>query len=1075
MSLKTKHNILSESTNVSNRSSISSLSNKTDILHKSDHILSNSSKITMENLFDAIIDKLEDEKCSSVFELLMQPIFESTQTVFWMHLPQLNTLHSPSFSVSVPYSNSLLLTALNSKVPLALSSQNRHPNFHSSIDTKIIQGNLPVLFIPVMDRDNTPIGVMQFARKVDNTFTNVDLTNAMTIVSKFKIYSTFIFTPQKTINNAFNLVQIEPLHNSVSMICSSLARMFKCRKAELWLYRRNKNMFLKFDETALEETQVPSDKLGVAGFSLLKSAVVDQKNVGDHPNYLQTIDGFPNEPVLCMPFLEKSKRIWTVVLRGRKSPPYFSPNDKAKLKAVVPFAVQSISSAVLPQKIDNQSQQFQERLSALLEIAEALSGVLQIDQLIPLIMSKAAYLLKAERCSLFLVDFIKNELISTFHGGLSDAIRIPIGTGIAGTTATTGEVVNISDAYNDPRFDKSIDLVTGFRTKSILAMPIYNNRSEIIGVTEVINKCGGGTFDEEDCRLLMGFNVFCGISLDNAKLYEASINLAHQVRTFVDASASINQETALRSILMDILENAEITVNARRATLYRYEKGKEMTIMVKKGAPSTVGTVFAMKAVEMREPLIFSAEEVAKVMQELNLKNAVDEMMKHSHGQKSENVARHGSSSSKNTESSDSNSRVSKILDGTIKTETISEVLCCLPLFNSDGCVVGVLELSSPQRLLKEDIKLLDCFAIFAAVSLERAELKNVASLGSQELEVKEWLSPEEREKTDIIPEKLKLSINETAQLWSLNFDATEWEGIKSFKAIFTIFDRFKFRENYNISNEKLFRFICDIRDTYNNVPYHNWRHAVDVTQFVTYQLIISGVEKILTNKELLAIIVAALCHDANHDGFTNIYNVKAETPLGILFKNQSVMETHHCEIAISILTKEETNLFSEILGSDAKAMWSTLIQLILATDMSKHFTIIQEFKALTDEGKFDPTNVIEHRLLLMKMIIKAADISNVSRPFDLANRWCDVLCEEFFRQGDLEMASGMEYTSDLNDREHLNKSKSQIGFYTSVCLPLYQALANAIQPLDVNAKSVEANLDIWKKEAARNEEMNKK
>jgi hypothetical protein len=104
-----------------------------------------------------------------------------------------------------------------------------------------------------------------------------------------------------------------------------------------------------------------------------------------------------------------------------------------------------------------------------------------------------------------------------------------------------------------------------------------------------------------------------------------------------------------------------------------------------------------------------------------------------------------------------------------------------------------------------------------------------------------------------------------------------------------------------------------------------------------------------------------------------------------------------------------------------------------------------------------------EHRLALMQVMLKCGDISNVSRPFELADKWCDVLCEEFFRQGELESTSGMEYTSPLNDRAHLDKPKSQIGFYTFVCLPLYQAAAKAMAPLQVNVDQVLSNLAVWK------------
>ena len=126
---------------------------------------------------------------------------------------------------------------------------------------------------------------------------------------------------------------------------------------------------------------------------------------------------------------------------------------------------------------------------------------------------------------------------------------------------------------------------------------------------------------------------------------------------------------------------------------------------------------------------------------------------------------------------------------------------------------------------------------------------------------------------------------------------------------------------------------------------------------------------------------------------------------------------------------------------------------------------IIDEFNSIFDEGKFTLDNQ-SNRELLLKLLLKSSDISNVARPFELADKWCDVLCEEFFRQGDLEKASGMEYTSTNNDREHLDKPKSQIGFYTFVCLPLYQTAARVFPELQANVEQVQSNLKIWKSQS---------
>ena len=178
-------------------------------------------------------------------------------------------------------------------------------------------------------------------------------------------------------------------------------------------------------------------------------------------------------------------------------------------------------------------------------------------------------------------------------------------------------------------------------------------------------------------------------------------------------------------------------------------------------------------------------------------------------------------------------------------------------------------------------------------------------------------------------------------------------------------------------------------------------------------------------------------------------------------------METHHCSVAIEIMAKEECNIFDSLDSTKLKEIWNLIISLILITDMIKHNDFIAKVNDMLSKGSFDYKNP-EHRLILMQLILKCADISNVSRPFEIANKWCDVLCEEFFRQGDLEKTKGMEYTSPLNDRAHLDKPKSQIGFYTFVCLPLYQTTAKAIPMLKVNAEQVTSNLAVWKKETEK-------
>ena len=312
-------------------------------------------------------------------------------------------------------------------------------------------------------------------------------------------------------------------------------------------------------------------------------------------------------------------------------------------------------------------------------------------------------------------------------------------------------------------------------------------------------------------------------------------------------------------------------------------------------------------------------------------------------------------------------------LEDTDMTVACEVVICDIPLFSSDQTPLGIIELESNGKILTEDIKLLDCFAVFAAVSIERSQLMDLATLGQGEMELKQWISDEERSLIGSIP--TKLLINDPT-IWTVDFDAQAWDGAGHIKVLFSIFNRFGLTKKYKITNDRLFKFITEIRDTYNKVPYHNWRHAVDVTQFVIYQVIYANYDQVLTKFELFALIVSAIFHDANHDGFSNVYNVKAETPLGILFKNQSVMETHHRQTSIGIISKEECNIFSILNTQEYSQMWTTFIKLILATDMARHFDLLKKFDELYKSGKFtmeDP----EQRVLIMQLILKTGDILN--------------------------------------------------------------------------------------------------
>ena len=147
------------------------------------------------------------------------------------------------------------------------------------------------------------------------------------------------------------------------------------------------------------------------------------------------------------------------------------------------------------------------RISTLLDVTRALSSELETSALIKTIMMRAKDLLECDRCALFLVDRVTSELVSTVADGTRE-IRIPLATGIAGHVASTGEILNIQNAYSDSRFNREVDKATGYVTRSILCVPITDSSGKILGAVQMLNKFieKGGIFKNEDVELLKAFS-----------------------------------------------------------------------------------------------------------------------------------------------------------------------------------------------------------------------------------------------------------------------------------------------------------------------------------------------------------------------------------------------------------------------------------------------------------------------------------------------------------------------------------------------------------------------------------------
>lgn len=191
------------------------------------------------------------------------------------------------------------------------------------------------------------------------------------------------------------------------------------------------------------------------------------------------------------------------------------------------------------------------RLMAVVEIGKLLNSTLDLDRILEIILDTAIKNLQADRGTVYLIDAEKGEIWSkVLQGDMKVEIRLPIGQGIAGHVALTGEHVILADAYEDPRFNRDIDKRSGYRTKTMLCMPMKNRNGRMVGVFQIINKMDG-EFTDDDVRFLETLSVDACIAVENAQLHEESLEKERMEKELEVAS------TIQRMILPKEIEQPE--------------------------------------------------------------------------------------------------------------------------------------------------------------------------------------------------------------------------------------------------------------------------------------------------------------------------------------------------------------------------------------------------------------------------------------------------------------------------------------------------------------------------------------
>ncbi len=350
-------------------------------------------------------------------------------------------------------------------------------------------------------------------------------------IGEFICILDFITAEFQQFLRAIDLINNEAIETLLEQLLDAftlkIGQLLQADCTTIFLINRGKSQlwYTKVQEETgqAKEIRLPMDS-GILGYVARTGKAMNVADAHNCPLFDVEVDepaGYYTRTILCMPIFSSQKpeeAVAVVRLLNKAEDLAFTEEDEQQFRAFadsIGIILESCQSFFVAARN-------QRGVAALLKATTTLGQSLDLETTLKAVMEQARDLMQADRSTLFLLKKETQELwtkVATADGSTMMEIRIPANRGIAGYVASTGQVLNIPDAYCDPRFDPTTDKRTGYQTRNILCMPVYNAAGELIGVTQLINK-HKGSFTNSDEEFLRAFNAQAGIALQNAQLFE---------------------------------------------------------------------------------------------------------------------------------------------------------------------------------------------------------------------------------------------------------------------------------------------------------------------------------------------------------------------------------------------------------------------------------------------------------------------------------------------------------------------------------------------------------------------------
>ncbi|OCT71760.1 cone cGMP-specific 3',5'-cyclic phosphodiesterase subunit alpha'-like [Xenopus laevis] len=779
-----------------------------------------------------------------------------------------------------------------------------------------------------------------------------------------------------------------------------------------------------------------------------------------------------------------------------------------------------------------------EEADIFLELVKEIQDDSNMEKIVHKVLQRLAYLLQGDCCSMFSfrsrngVPEMATRLFnvtktSKFEDNLvapESEIVFPLDIGIVGWVAHTKKSFNVPDVKKNTHFSDFADKQTGYTTKNLLAAPILLAK-EILAVIMVVNKQNAGEFSKEDEEVFHKYLNFVSVVLKyNHITYLHNIESRKSQVLLWTANKVFEELTDIERQFHKALYTVRIYLNCERYSIALLDMTKEKEFYEE--WPIKLGEVPPYKGPKTpdgREIIFYKIiDYILHGKEEIKVIPSPPEDHWCLVSGLPTYVAENGFICNMMNAPADDYFKFQKeAVDET--GWTVKNVLC-LPIVNKKEEIVGVATFYNrkdakpfdeyDEQITEALTQILGWSVLNTDTYDKMNKLENRKDIAHEMLMYQLKCTPKELQSILKTKEKLNKEVEEceedellkilkvelpdpiTAELYEFHFSdlpVSEHDLIKSGIRLFfeiNAVDRFK------VPVEVLTKWMYTVRKGYRDITYHNWRHGFNVGQTMFTLLMTGKLKKYYSDLEAFAMVAAAFCHDIDHRGTNNLYQMKSQAPLARLH-GSSILERHHLEFSKTLLQDESINIFQTL----NKRQFENVIHLfevaIIATDLALYFkkrTMFQKIVDTTEQMQTederikyiicDPTK----KEIIMAMMMTGCDLSAITKPWDVQSKVALMVANEFWEQGDLERTVLQQQPIPMMDRNKADElPKLQVGFIDFVCtfvykefsrfhkeiLPMYDGLQNNRVQWKTQADVYDEKMKILEEQKKKEEEVN--